>query len=64
MASKPKGLTARGQMHSSYTMVDVVITSVGGRVRMAEALRQFAGLAPESLRSEEGARPGSDGIAA
>lgn len=55
---------ARGQMHSSYTMVDVVITSVGGRVQMADALRRFAGLAPESRRGEEGARPGSDGIAA
>src|ERR1700742_48199 len=30
-------LNARGQMHSSYTMVDVVITGVGGRVQMAEA---------------------------
>ena len=34
-------------MHSSFTMVDVVITGVGGRVKMAEALRRFAGLAPE-----------------
>jgi hypothetical protein len=42
----------------------VVITGVGGRVQMAEALRRFAGLAPESRRGEEGARPRSDGIAA
>ena len=57
-------LNARGQMHSSYTMVDVVITGVSGRVQMAEALRRFAGPAPESRRGEEGDRPRSDGIAA
>ena len=37
-------LKARGHFHSSFTMVDVVITGVSGRVRMADALRRFAGL--------------------
>jgi acetyl esterase/lipase len=41
-------LNARGHMHSSFTMVDVVITGVAGRAQMAEALRRFAGLAAES----------------
>ena len=40
-------LKARGHFHSSFTMVDVVITAVPGRIRMAEALRRFAGLPPE-----------------
>jgi cation diffusion facilitator CzcD-associated flavoprotein CzcO/acetyl esterase/lipase len=35
---------ARGHFHSSLTMVDVVITGVGARAQMAEALRGFAGL--------------------
>jgi acetyl esterase/lipase len=55
-------LNARGHMHTSFTMVDVVITSVGGRVKMAEALRRFAGLAGESSQGDKGAR--SDGLAA
>ena len=37
-------LQARGHFHSSFTMVDVVLTGVDGRVKMAEALRRFAGL--------------------
>ncbi|MES2195912.1 MAG: alpha/beta hydrolase fold domain-containing protein [Pseudomonadota bacterium] len=37
-------LKERGHFHSSLTMVDVVITGVGARVQMAEALRGFAGL--------------------
>jgi acetyl esterase/lipase len=37
-------LKARGHIHSSLMMVDVVITGVGARVQMAEALRRFAGL--------------------
>jgi hypothetical protein len=49
-------------MHSSFTMVDVVITGVSGRVKMAEALRRFAGLAPTTKQSDEAAR--SDGLAA
>ena len=35
-------LQARGHFHASFTMVDVVITGVSGRARMAEALRRFA----------------------
>jgi cation diffusion facilitator CzcD-associated flavoprotein CzcO/acetyl esterase/lipase len=41
-------LQARGHFHSSFTMVDVVITGVGGRVQMAKALRRFAGLSDEA----------------
>ena len=55
-------LKARGHMHSSFTMVDVVITGVSGRVKMAEAMRRFAGLAPQSKQGDEGTR--SDGLAA
>ena len=43
-------LKARGHIHSSFTMVDVVITSVSGRVQMAHALRQFAGLPPKGIQ--------------
>ncbi|MBR0992829.1 alpha/beta hydrolase fold domain-containing protein [Bradyrhizobium japonicum] len=46
-------LKARGHFHSSFTMVDVVITGVSGRVQMAKALRRFAGL-PEVSRDEPG----------
>ncbi|PSO21967.1 alpha/beta hydrolase fold domain-containing protein [Bradyrhizobium sp. MOS003] len=46
-------LKAHGHFHSSFTMVDVVITGVSGRVQMAEALRRFAGL-PEVSRDEPG----------
>jgi len=35
-------LKAHGHFHSSFVMVDVVITGVSGRVKMAEALRRFA----------------------
>jgi cation diffusion facilitator CzcD-associated flavoprotein CzcO/acetyl esterase/lipase len=35
-------LKARGHFHSSFTMVDVIITGVSGREQMAEALRMFA----------------------
>ena len=37
-------LKARGHFHSSFTMVDVVITGVSRAGKMAEALRGFAGL--------------------
>ena len=37
-------LQARGHFHSSFVMVDVVITGVSGRLQMAEALQRFAGL--------------------
>jgi acetyl esterase/lipase len=40
-------LKAQGHFHSSFVMVDVVITGVPGRVKMAEALRRFAGLAAQ-----------------
>ena len=48
-------LRAHGHFHSSFTMVDVVITGVSGRVKMAEALRGFAGL-PRKLESERRGR--------
>lgn len=37
-------LKARGHFHSSFTMVDVILTSANGRVQMASTLRRFAGL--------------------
>jgi cation diffusion facilitator CzcD-associated flavoprotein CzcO/acetyl esterase/lipase len=46
-------LKARGHFHSSFTMVDVVITGAPGRVQMAEALRRFAGLPPEVSLGDE-----------
>jgi cation diffusion facilitator CzcD-associated flavoprotein CzcO/acetyl esterase/lipase len=42
-------LNGRGHFHSSFTMVDVIITGVSGRARMAEALRRFAGLGDEGV---------------
>ena len=45
-------LKARGHFHSSFTMVDVVITGVSGRVKMAEALRRFAGLPRKTARGK------------
>ncbi len=47
-------LQARGHIHSSLMMVDVVITGVSGRAKMAEALRGFAGL-PRKLEESEDA---------
>ena len=41
-------LQARGHFHSSFTMVDMVITGVSGREKMADALCRFAGQAGES----------------
>jgi acetyl esterase/lipase len=49
-------LQARGHFHASFTMVDVVITGVAGRARMANALRRFAGLPERTSRIGEGAR--------
>jgi cation diffusion facilitator CzcD-associated flavoprotein CzcO/acetyl esterase/lipase len=49
-------LQARGHIHSSLMMVDVVITGVSGRVKMAEALRGFAGL-PRKLEENGDASP-------
>ena len=36
-------LAARGHIHTSVTMVDVIISGAGVRAEMAEALRQFFG---------------------
>jgi cation diffusion facilitator CzcD-associated flavoprotein CzcO/acetyl esterase/lipase len=49
-------LKAHGHFHSSFTMVDVVITGASGRVKMAEALRRFAGL-PAQAQSPRRAPP-------
>ncbi|WP_061025407.1 alpha/beta hydrolase fold domain-containing protein [Bradyrhizobium sp. CCH5-F6] len=46
-------LKARGHFHSSFAMVDVVITGAPGREQMARALRRFAGLPPEVGRVDE-----------
>ena len=35
-------LQARGHIHSSFTMVDVIGTAVSGRETMAQALQRFA----------------------
>jgi cation diffusion facilitator CzcD-associated flavoprotein CzcO/acetyl esterase/lipase len=50
-------LQARGHIHSSLVMVDVVITGVSARVKMAEALRGFAGLPRKLEASGEDAAP-------
>ncbi|MEH2503815.1 cation diffusion facilitator CzcD-associated flavoprotein CzcO/acetyl esterase/lipase [Bradyrhizobium sp. AZCC 1578] len=50
-------LQARGHIHTSLMMVDVVITGVSPRARMAEALRSFAGLPRKLEESGEGASP-------
>ncbi|GGC68967.1 flavin-containing monooxygenase [Chelatococcus reniformis] len=50
-------LQARGHFHSSFTMVDVAITSVAGRAEMAQALRGFAGLPADSGPPPRGPRP-------
>ena len=36
-------LTARGHTHTSLTMVDVVLSGVGARAEMGEALQEFFG---------------------
>jgi acetyl esterase/lipase len=50
-------LQARGHIHSSLVMVDVVITGVSARVKMAEALRGFAGLPRQLEASGEDVAP-------
>ena len=50
-------LQARGHIHSSLMMVDVVITGVSAREKMAEALRGFAGLPRKLEASGEDAAP-------
>ena len=55
-AGVPVGqLRAAGQFHSSFTMVDVIITGVSGRVKMAQALRRFAGLSEEIAQNDQAA---------
>ncbi len=49
-------LQARGHIHTSLMMVDVVVTGVSGRAKMAEALRGFAGL-PRKLKESEDVAP-------
>ncbi|WP_375788247.1 alpha/beta hydrolase fold domain-containing protein [Bradyrhizobium sp. Pha-3] len=53
---KVEQLKAHGHFHSSFVMVDVIITGVAGRVKMAKALRRFAGL-PEELEQDNVAAP-------
>ncbi|MBR0840443.1 alpha/beta hydrolase fold domain-containing protein [Bradyrhizobium liaoningense] len=43
-------IQARGHFHGSFTMVDVVITGVSGRMQMAEALRRFAAASLDAAR--------------
>ena len=50
-------LKAQGHFHSSFVMVDVVITGVPGRVKMAEALRRFAGLPTQQSDASRHAPP-------
>jgi cation diffusion facilitator CzcD-associated flavoprotein CzcO/acetyl esterase/lipase len=47
-------LQARGHFHSSFVMVDVVITGVSARAQMAQALRRFAGLRADLAQGHEG----------
>jgi cation diffusion facilitator CzcD-associated flavoprotein CzcO/acetyl esterase/lipase len=54
-------IKARGHFHSSFVMVDVVVTGASGRARMARALRRFAGLPEEAGQGNEGARPDRHG---
>ena len=53
---KVEQLKGNGHFHSSFVMVDVIITGVAGRVKMAKALRRFAGL-PEEVEQDNVATP-------
>ncbi|QOZ32546.1 alpha/beta hydrolase fold domain-containing protein [Bradyrhizobium sp. CCBAU 53421] len=53
---KVEQLKGNGHFHSSFVMVDVIITAVAGRAKMAKALRRFAGL-PEELEQDNVAAP-------
>jgi cation diffusion facilitator CzcD-associated flavoprotein CzcO/acetyl esterase/lipase len=56
-------LQARGHFHSSFTMVDVVMTGVEGREKMADALCRYAGLSQETGQGQPEARPsGSESL--
>ena len=50
-------LQARGHFHSSFIMVDVMITAVSGREKMAQALQRFAGIAAETASQRRGGSP-------
>jgi hypothetical protein len=39
-----KQVQTLGHFHSSFTMVDVIVTAVSGREKRAQALQRFAGL--------------------
>jgi acetyl esterase/lipase len=55
-------LRAYGHFHSSFTMVDVVITGVSGRMKMAAALRRFAGLPQKTGQGDEGTSPSRNAL--
>jgi acetyl esterase/lipase len=46
-------LKGRGHIHSSYMMVDMIITGAPGRDQMARALRRFAGLPADRTLSAQ-----------
>ena len=46
-------LKARGHFHSSYVMVDMIITGAPGRDQMARTLRRFAGLPADRTLSAQ-----------
>jgi cation diffusion facilitator CzcD-associated flavoprotein CzcO/acetyl esterase/lipase len=56
-------IKARGHFHASFTMVDVVITGVSGRIQMADALRRYAGVSSGRTEGDE-ASARSSGLAA
>jgi len=49
-------LKARGHFHACFTLVDVVISGAGGRARMAEILRRFAGIPQDQEKSDKSVR--------
>lgn len=53
-----ESFVGRGQFHSSYMMVDVVVTGVAGRLRMAQALRRFAHLPADATANDDKAQRG------
>ena len=57
-------LKARGHFHSSFTMVDVVITGVSGARADGRRLAPVRRASPERREGDEGVRPRSDRLAA
>ena len=57
-------LKAKGHFHSSFVMVDVVVTGVSGRIQMANALRRFAGLPQATEQQGQRTDPSSFSAAA